>query len=161
MSDVTVKEIFDYAIEREHVFLAHWAFLALQQKLVTNDDKAERLKQVPLDMDVVKEFAERNVLGMRVIKLYVVRDANDYYAFYFANNSLEASMLHTQKFGKPRSIVEAPSLMHRYMHIAAIEDHAFLIDYRKRFVEFPVYIGHAKANEHYLQRLDGQVRQIG
>ncbi|MER2107432.1 MAG: hypothetical protein ABS949_10885 [Solibacillus sp.] len=161
MNRVTVKDIFDYAIDREHMFLAHWAFLALQQKLVANDDDANCLKQLPLDMDAVKEFAERNVLGMRVIKLYVVRDTKEFYAFYFAKNSLEAMSLHQSVFGQAQSIVEAPSLMHRLMYVQYIDEHIFLIDFRKRFVQFPVYIGHARANEHIIRRYDGQVKKIG
>lgn len=157
---ITVQEMFDFCIERENTFLAHLIYWALQNKLAGLQDDWSLLKEIPVDMETVKDYMEQNILGMRLVKLYVVRDAQDYYAFYFAHNSLEVMNLHTPRFGPSKSIVEAPSLMHRLMHIEAIKDSEFLIDYRKRFVEFPVYIGHARAHEHYIQRLDGQVSRV-
>ena len=159
---ITVQELFDYCIERENTFFAHLIYWALQNKLVGLQDNGSLLQQIDVDMNTVKAYMEQNVLGMRLVKLYVVRGEQDAYAFYVAHNGLEAMSLHTKLFGPSKSIVEAPSLMHRLMHIEYIGEHEFLSDFRKRFVEFPVYIGHAKAHEHFIQRYEPrQVSKIG
>lgn len=160
MELITVQEMFDYAIENEHEFLAHVVYWSIQNNLVRLSDDSNRLKEIDVDITAVKEMCKQNVLGMKIIKLYVIKDTKEYYAFYFAKNSLEASSLHSQHFGKGQSIVEAPSLMHKLMHIAHTNEDVFLIDYRKKFVQFPVYLGHARAKEYTLQRIDRQVNQV-
>lgn len=160
MSQITVQEMFDFCLENENVFLAHLIYWSVQTKRVSLRDDSDCLKEIPVDMNTVKQYTEQNLLGMKLTKLYVVRDAKEYYAFYFARNGLEASSLHNQLFGTVQSIIEAPSLMHRLMYVEHIDQHVFLIDFRKRFVQFPVYIGHARANEHIIQRMDGQVSKV-
>lgn len=160
MQPITVQEMFDYCLENEHVFLAHVVFWSVQNNLVRLTDDSNLLKEIEVDLAEVKASAEQNILGMNVIKLYVIKDTKEYYAFYFAKSSLEANSLHSRMFGKGETIVEAPSLLHKLMHIDYTNEDVFLVDYRKRFVEFPAYLGHARAKEYTLQRMDRQVNQV-
>lgn len=160
MQPITVQEMFDYCLEGEHVFLAHVVYWCIANQVVKPTDDSNLLKEVEVDLAAVKVMSKQNLLGLKIVKLYVIKDTKEFYAFYFASNSLEASSMHHQLFGAGESIVEAPTLMHKLMYVEDIGDHVFLIDYRKRFVEFPVYIGHARAKEYTLQRMERQVSKV-
>lgn len=157
MTIITVKELLEYAVEDEHSVLAHTIFWGMTTQGISPEDDSEKLKELEFDREAISALVKNNVLGMGQIKLYVVRVSTEQFAFYFARNALEASSHHTRLFfQKPSTIVEAERLLHKYMYLADLDKNMMLVDYRKELLQFPVYIGHARANDHKLYRLDQQ-----
>lgn len=86
-------------------------------------------------------MTERNALGIGRFKLYVVKSFAQY-AFYFASNPLEVSVMHREKFGeRTGAITEAHRLLIKVMYFADLGIHIPLIDHRKTIVQFPAYLG--------------------
>lgn len=121
------------------------------------DDDSKKMDSLDFDQESISELIKKNVLGLGQIKLYVVTASKELYAFYFARNALEASSHHQRIFHQqPMNIVEAHRLLHKLMYLVDLDKEMFLIDYRKEVLQFPAYIGHAKAGEYILHRLDQQ-----
>nr|WP_054549348.1 hypothetical protein [Lysinibacillus sphaericus] len=151
---ITVKEILEYATEFELCRLAHQVFWAVSTQQINLADDSNKLLEVAYDELAVHEMTERNVLGIGRIKLYVVESFAQY-AFYFASNSLEVSVMHCEKFGeRTGAITEAHRLLTKVMYFADLDIHIPLIDHRKNIVQFPAYLGHAAAGQYILHRLD-------
>ncbi|MDW0112234.1 hypothetical protein QT711_03490 [Sporosarcina saromensis] len=151
----TVKEVFDYAIETDLSGLAHRVYWAISQQLVQLSDDSLKLDAVDYDENAISNLIEKNMLGIGKVKLFVIQMLQkEWYSFYFAENSLEAYQLHCKRFGKPTGkVVHAERLMIPQMHFADSGQEINLYDYRKNVVEFPTFIGNAKAGEHVLYRL--------
>lgn len=157
MTVFTVKEMLEYAIEGEHSVLAHMIFWGMTTQGIAPEDDSSKLKDLEFDREAVNALVKNNVFGMGQIKLFVVKVSAELFAFYFARNVLEAHSHHTQLFyQKPLSLVEAERLLHKSMYLADLDKHMMLVDYRKELPQFPAYIGHAKAGDHKLYRLDKQ-----
>lgn len=155
MSDViTVKEVLDYATEFDMCRLAHQVFWAVSTNKVMLTDNSDRLLEIDYEAETIREMTDRNMLCIGRIKLYVIK-SYEQYAFYFANNPLEASMLHREKFGEATEhITEAKRLLTKVMYFADIDLETAMIDYRKSIVQFPAYLGHAAPGKYILHRLD-------
>lgn len=148
-----VNEVFEFAIANEFNVLAHSIYWALSQKLVSLNDDSQKLIDLNFDKSAIQEIARKNVLGMGKVKLFTIECKNNWYAFYFAKDIIELGYLHRELFGqKIGKIVEAKRLLYSYFEINGEE--VLLIDYRNRFIEFPVYIGHAKAKSHVLVKFE-------
>ncbi|MFJ7662393.1 hypothetical protein ACIQXW_08325 [Lysinibacillus sp. NPDC097162] len=103
---------------------------------------------------VVCEMTNRNVLGIGLIKIYVV-NSFEQYAFYFASDPLEVNMLHQALFGEVAGgITEAHRLLTKVMYFADFDIQTSLLEYRKTIVQFPAYLGHAAAGQYHLYRFD-------
>lgn len=151
---ITVKEILEYATEFELYRLAHQVFWAVSTQQINLADDSNKLLEVAYDELAVHEMTERNVLGIGRIKLYVAESFAQY-AFYFASNSLEVSVMHREKFGeRTGAITEAHRLLTKVMYFADLDIHIPLINHRKTIVQFPAYLGHAAAGQYILHRLD-------
>lgn len=151
---ITVKEILEYATEFELCRLAHQVFWVVSTQQINLADDSNKLLEVTYDELAVHEMTERNVLGIGRIKLYVVESFAQY-AFYFASNSLEVSIMHHEKFGERiGAITEAHRLLTKVMYFADLDIHIPLIDHRQTIVQFPAYLGHAAAGQYILHRLD-------
>lgn len=151
---ITVKEILEYATEFELNRLAHRVFWAVSTQRINLADDSNKLLEIIYDEVAVREMTDRNVLGIGRIKLYVVESFAQY-AFYFANNPLEVSMLHREKFSEVTgAITEAHRLLTKVMYFADLDIRISLIDHRKTIVQFPAYLGHAAAGQYILHRLD-------
>ncbi|MEK4025968.1 hypothetical protein [Sporosarcina sp. FSL W7-1283] len=92
---------------------------------------------------------EANVLGIGRIKLFAVKtNTTDWFAFYFAEHSLDVFRLHGEKFREyDVKIVNADRLMWEVMASADTGKEEFLFERKGRVVEFPAYVGHARAGE--------------
>lgn len=153
---ITVKEMFDYAMEFDMKRLAHQIFWAITADKVQLTDDSNRLLKIHFDTETVQNMTEQNVLGLGRVKLYVVPSFN-WYAFYYAKNILEVSGLHKSLFNEhPSRIIESPSLQTKVMYFVDLDIEYALIDYKKTIVEFPIYLGHAAPKEYHLYRLDRQ-----
>ncbi|MGE7917253.1 hypothetical protein [Lysinibacillus xylanilyticus] len=151
---ITVKEILEYATEFELRHLAHQVFWAVSTQQINLADDSNKLLELSYDEAAVREMTDRNVLGIGRIKLYVVESFAQY-AFYFANNALEVSMLHREKFGEVAgAITEAHRLLTKEMYFSDLDIQISLIDHSKTIVQFPAYFGHAAAGQYVLHRLD-------
>ncbi|UED78388.1 hypothetical protein FH508_0013025 [Lysinibacillus sp. CD3-6] len=155
MSDlITVKEVLEYATEFELCWFAHQVYWAVSTKQIQLEDDSNKLLEVAYDDAAVREMTNRNVLGIGRIKLYVVKSFAQY-AFYFASDSLEVNMLHQAIFGEVAgAITEAHRLLTKVMYFADFDIQTSLLEYRKTFVQFPAYLGHAAAGQYNLYRLD-------
>lgn len=163
MTAITVKELLEYAVEDEHIVLAHTIYWSMTTQGVTLDDDSQKLLDLPFEREEISQLVQSNILGMGQVKLYVVKVNSELFAFYFAKNVLEASAHHSRLFGhKVTNIVEAERLLYKHMYLVDIDKQMMLIDYRKELLQFPAYIGHAKAQDHKLYRLDQQkgARQV-
>lgn len=154
---VTVQEMFDYAIENDCSLIAHTLFWAIAQGEVSQEDDADKVKDLQRDDQAIQELIKSNVLGIGKIKLFVVEtNHQDLYAFYLAENVLEANRLHEDKFREhDKRITRADRLMIPYMSFVSSEKEESLYEHRKSIVQFPAYVGHALAGEHVLHRLEG------
>lgn len=153
----TVKDVLDLAVECDMSMLAHHAYWAITQNVVTLQDSSDKLKSIPVDEQAVQTLIESNMLGIGCIKLFVVKtNESNVYAFYFAKDSLEASELHSGKFGTVQGISNGVRLMPNKMILADTGLEMTLFEYRKKLVQYPAYLGHARAGENVLYRLGVQ-----
>lgn len=148
----TVKEIFDYAVETDLSKMAHRVYWAISKQKVQLHDDSRLLDDVSYDESEITEMVERNMLGIGKVKLYVIEmPQRDWYSFYFAESSLQAYGLHTHRFGDAKGkVVHAERLMIPLMHFAESGKETNLYEHRKSIVQFPTFIGNAKAGEHVL-----------
>lgn len=152
---VSVKEVFDLAVELDLDKLAHRVYWALAQQKASLTDSSDKLTEIQYDERAVESLIEKNTLGIGRIRLFVIQTNNPgWYAFYFAQNSLEASSLHSSLFHeKPVSIVSAPRLMIPLMTFSETGVEMSLYEHRKKMIEFPAYVGHAEAGKHVLYKV--------
>lgn len=152
---VTVKEVFDYAVEIDAIHLAHRTYWAIRNQSVALDDDIEKLKTIDYNNSEIAELVERNMLGIGRIKLFVIETARKgWYSFILAESSLDAQSLHTNLFReRAGNVTRADRLMVPMMHFTETGKDESLYDYRKRIVEYPAYIGHAKSGEHVLYKI--------
>ena len=154
MTTVTVKEVLDLAIECDMSLVAHHVWWAITEKGVTFQDDIEKLKNISVEQEMVKQLMASNILGIGLIKLFVVKCTDsDVYAFYLAEQALDVTMLHNEKFGKVEKVTNASRLFPNKMLFADTGLEITLFEYRKKMVQFPAYIGHARATENVLYRL--------
>ncbi|GEN83599.1 hypothetical protein SLU01_19110 [Sporosarcina luteola] len=152
---VTVREMFDFAIETDGLNLAHRIYWALSENLVQLEDDSEKLDAIHYDESAIYSMVERNVLSIGRIKLFVIQTSNEkWYSFILAENSLDAYRLYADLFReKPRKVTRSDRLMIPTMDIADTGQQTNLYEYRKNVVQFPAYVGHAEANTKVLYRM--------
>lgn len=146
---LTVSEFLEGAVEMNMSFVAHTIFWALKNGLVNSDDDSKRLFNIPLNELEIQQMTEQNLLGVEQVKLFVITTNKEgLYAFYFATDSLSAHSLHRKMFGDDiANITNGKRLWANIMHFTKHDMHTNFFEYRKQFVEFPVYIGHARARQ--------------
>ena len=154
---VTVQELFDYAVESDCSLLAHGLFWAISRGHVRPEDDSDRFKNLERDDQAIQELVKSNLLGIGRIKLFVIQTNQlNLYAFYLAENVLDASRLHEDYFREDaKKITRADRLMIPYMTFANTGQEESLYEHRKSIVQFPAYVGHAIAGQRVLHRLEG------
>ncbi|MEV9641736.1 hypothetical protein ABZ756_13625 [Mammaliicoccus sciuri] len=152
---ITVKDIFDYAVELDLSRLAHSVYWAISNKLVQPNDGSEKLKMLQYEDEVINQLIESNMLGIGRIKLFVIEtQRKDWFAFHLAENALDANRLHSNLFrDQGGRITRADRLMIPIMAFAETGKEKNLYELKKSIVQYPAYVGHAKANEHVLYRM--------
>lgn len=159
---ITVQELMAYCIDREYSLMAHTCFWAISTQGINPDDDSEKLKDLTFDQVAITELVKTNILGFGQVKLFGLELQNRIYAFYFAKTSYEALSLHRYLFGGSASkISEAkPRLLNTKMFWPDTEQEMTLLEYRKQLLDFPAYVGHARAGEHVLYKLQRGVKQV-
>lgn len=152
---ITVKDMFDYAVESNLSLLAHSIQWANMQGLVDRSDDSEKLKEISFDNEAIVKMKEENALQVGTIKLFAAKTRQDStYAFYFAECSLDVHRLHEDLFREQRlHVTEADRLMPNRMAFADTGEEVSMYEYRERVAAFPAYIGHAAARENMLYRM--------
>ena len=69
---VSVKEVFQLAIEMDMMHLAHRIFWAIADGKVKVDEDSERLDAIDYDDEAISTMVARKQLSIGKIKLYVV-----------------------------------------------------------------------------------------
>lgn len=150
----TVKEVLDLAVECDMSGVAHHAWWAITQQGIKLQDDIEKLKSIPINHEAINQLVTNNALGIGRIKLFVIKaPGSDLYAFYLAEQSIDATMLHNDKFGRVEKVTNATRLFPNKMLFADTGVEMTLFEYRKKMVQFPAYLGHARAKENVLYRL--------
>lgn len=152
---VTVKEVFDLAVEMDLYKLAHRVYWAITQAKVTLTDCSKKLEQIEYDESAIEKMVETNLLGIGKVKLFVIQTGNPkWYAFYLSESGLEANSMHIEKFREqPKNITRSDRLMVPLMSFVDKGTEMSIYEYRKKVVEFPAYVGHAESGEHVLHNL--------
>ena len=145
----TVKEVLDLAVECDMSMVAHHIWWAMTKKGLALQDDIEKLKNMAVEQEVVQQLMASNILGIGRIKLFVVKCV-DVYAFYLAEQALDVTRLHNEKFGQFEQVTNASRLFPNKMLFADTGLEMTLFEYRKKVVQFPAYIGHARATENVL-----------
>lgn len=152
---ITVKDMLDYALEIDLSHLAHSIYWAMLHHKISLDDDSELLKAIEYNDEEVQRMMEQNVLDVGRVKLFVMDTENDWYAFYLAEHSLDAYRLHEKLFRQPRhKLTRADRLMIKRMTFADTGAEESLCDYKKEVLVYPAYVGHAKAGERVLYRME-------
>ncbi|BAQ11129.1 diadenosine tetraphosphate (ap4a) hydrolase and other hit family hydrolases [Bacillus sp. OxB-1] len=151
---VTVREVFDLAMETDMIRLAHSIYWAFRERLVELQDDSEMLLGIDYDDPTIDRMTERNALGIGRIQLFVLETASvGWYSFILAENSFEAFHLHMDLFNEePKNVTKAGRLMIPEMLLADTGEEVSLYEYRKSVKAFPAYVGHAKARQRVLYR---------
>ncbi|ARF17788.1 hypothetical protein [Sporosarcina ureae] len=152
---ITVQDMFDYALEMDLSHLAHSIHWALLKDHVTFDDDSKKLQTIEFDEVEIKRMMENNDLNIGKVKLFVMDEPDHWYAFYLAEHSLDAYRLHEKLFrGPQRNITRADRLMIHYMTFAETGAEECLYEHKKEIIAYPAYVGHAKAGERVLYRVE-------
>ncbi|MEK3934378.1 hypothetical protein MKY41_03590 [Sporosarcina sp. FSL W7-1349] len=151
---VTVKEVFDLAVETDMIRLAHSIYWALGERLVGLQDDSEVLHRLRYEDSAIDSMSEQNVLGIGRFQLFVIETGSEgWYSFILAENFFDAFHLHADLFQeRPKNVTKAERLMIPAMLLADTGEEVSLYEYRKSVVAFPAYVGHAKARQRVLYR---------
>lgn len=165
----TVGEVFTLWVDLDMPNMAHWAFWAISKGHVTTDCPAEKLLEVERDEQAIQSMVDNNLLAIGKIKIFVIEtNMSGIYAFYFAENMLDAHGLHQQLFReKPKNITMSNRLLIKRFEYAAdlpatgkltanLSVGWSMHELRKNVVEFPSYVGHARAGSRVLQKVEGR-----
>lgn len=146
---LSVNEFLEGSIEMNMSIVAHTIFWAIKNGLVSGKDDSNKLFDIALNENEINQLHEQNVLGVEQIKLFVIRTKKkDLFAFYFAPDLLAANSLHKSLFGDDfEGISNGKRLWANIMHFTKHDLNTNFLEYRKQFVEFPAYIGHAYARQ--------------
>lgn len=151
---VTVREMFDYAVSIDLSRLAHSIYWALSKQLVQANDNSEKLQAVNFPKEQINKLVESNLLGIGRIGLFVIETKeSDWYAFHLAENALDATRLHRELFRESGGkVVRSDRLMIELMLTADGKEES-LYERKKNIVQYPAYVGHARAGEHSLYKV--------
>lgn len=99
----TIKSLYDDAIKYDEPYTAHYIHFAIMKGKVTFQDTVDKLYEFTFIEEETKEFEQfraSDYLNMRPIKLYAIKCNEHSYAFYFAQNALDARELHYKIYGQ-------------------------------------------------------------
>ncbi|WP_153722973.1 hypothetical protein [Sporosarcina cascadiensis] len=153
--EITVGEFFEFAVEMDMSLVAHNIYWALTNGIIGVNDSVEKLKKVKSDDAAVLHLHKTNLLGIGRIKLYAIKtQTKDWFAFYFAEHSLDVFRLHGEKFGENNvNIINAGRLLSKVMASAENGTEEFLFERKKRIAEYPAYVGHAWVGEMVMHQI--------
>jgi len=86
----TVRDIYEDAIRFEQKSLAHYIFHLLQEGKFSLQDDAETLDFSKADHEKVRELIKANVLGIRPIRVFALKQKPNRFVFIFATDEQQA-----------------------------------------------------------------------
>lgn len=99
----TIKSLFDDSIKYDEPFTAHYIYFAKMKRKIAFQDTVDKLYELTLTEEETKEFEQLRAsdpLKMRPLNLYAIKRSLDCYAFYFAQNAIQARELHYETHGE-------------------------------------------------------------
>lgn len=87
---MTIKELFEAAVEYDESYLAHTIILLLREGKISLQDEGKVLDTVQLDVEKIKKAVEENELGVNPIKLFSLKMDQYVFAWIFAKTDKEA-----------------------------------------------------------------------
>ncbi|PIC80735.1 hypothetical protein CSV75_02805 [Sporosarcina sp. P18a] len=152
---ITVEELFDYAVDTDMSLTAHSIFWAITNHKVRMDEDCEKLKEIEFDQEAIQQPMKKNTLRIGEIKLFVVKSTQpNWYAFYLGKKEADAYRLHSETFRETGvKVTHADRLMPNLLTFAESGREESLYEYRKRVMQFPVYVGHVEAGKRLVHRV--------
>lgn len=152
---ITVEELFDYAIDTDMSLTAHSIFWAISNQKIRMEEDSEKLKEIDFDQEAIQQSMKENILRIGDIKLFVVESKQpNWYAFYLSKKEADAYRLHSETFRETGvKVTHADRLMPNLLTFVESGEEESLYEYRKRVMQFPVYVGHVEAGKRLVQRM--------
>lgn len=151
MSATNVYQLLMDMVKNEQNFGAYWIYLALTKGYLQRHDPIRRIYDVPFTDAELEELARMNkqdVLGINRIKLYATQVNETQYAFYFAENPVDAQRLHQQHFGTHAVKWHSVYNQFSYRHVTiGVDETLYWWDLKDRFTEFPAFVGVMRVGE--------------
>ena len=151
---ITVEELFDYAVDTDMSLTAHSIFWAITNQKICMDEDSKKLKEIKFDEEAIQRSMKENTLRIGEIKLFVVESKQpNWYAFYLGKKEADAYRLHSENFRETGvKVTHADRLMPNVLTFVESGTEESLYEYRKRVVQFPVYVGHVEAGKRLVHR---------
>lgn len=152
MKATTVYQLLMDMVKHEQNFGAYWIYLALKKGYLQKHDRPSRIYDVPFTEEELNELHQMNkqdVLGINRIKLYATEVKDKHYAFYFAENPVDAQRMHEQQFNV--SAVKWHSVYKQFQHesirLPHTEEWIYLFELKERTKVLPAFVGVWKVGE--------------
>ena len=139
----TVQELLDDAIQYDAPLLAHALFSGLQDGILKPTDDADAIDYLRLDLDAVVDLNKRNLLGIRIVKLFGVPTdpATKSFAFILAYDEKSAAAAFNAHYKQPASrVVDATSKMDTSIYFEETNQHKSFWEIRKETQKFPRFV---------------------
>ncbi|WP_313235545.1 hypothetical protein [Sporosarcina ureae] len=151
---ITVEELFDYALDTDMSLTAHSIFWAITKQEIGINEDSVKLKEIKFDQEAIQLSMKENTLRIGEIKLFVVKSKQpNWYAFYLSKKEADARRLHSETFRETGvKVTHADRLMSNLLTFAESGEEESLYEYRKRIMQFPVYVGHVEAGKRLVHR---------
>lgn len=136
----TVQDLLGDAIEYDQPLLAHALFSGLQEGTFKPTDDAEGIDYIRLDLDNVIDLNKRNLLGIKIVKLFgvPVDPATKTFAFILAYDAKSAAAAFTAEYKRqPPKVVDATSKMDTSIYFEEFNQHKSFWEIRKETQTFP------------------------
>ena len=98
-----IKALYEDAILYDEPYTAHLIYYLQKKGEITLQDPVSKLDEIMLtDAEELelKNLRIKDVLNMRPVKIYAIQCSERSYAFYFAQNTLDAWELHYRIYGR-------------------------------------------------------------
>ena len=149
---ITVQDVLNLAIETDMNYLAHRIFWAVTVGEVNTGECSSVLDHVEYDEEAINKMIDTNLLDIGKVKLFVASPKHpEIFMFYFSENVLEAHALHQKLFNEtPKRLIQASHLLGKVFEMEGMKESEVLYFHRRKIVEFPYYLGFARAGERLL-----------
>ena len=152
MKKPNVYELLMDMVKHEQNFGAYWIYLALQKGYLQKHDRPERIYDVPFTDEELNELHQMNkqdVLGINRVKLYATEVKDKQYAFYFAENPVDAQRMHEQHFNvsavKWHSVYK--QFEHKHLHHSRTDEWLYGFELKERAKVLPAFVGVMRVGE--------------
>lgn len=151
MATETVKDLLNDAVTYDGRYLAHAIFYCVQNKKVRLEDSTDKLRFSELSqaehLEII-QMRESNVLAMCEIKLFTVPMADKLFAFYLAENVVEAAGEHRRNFNQePAKIINITDSMDKSLMDTKTNKSESFRELKRRTIDFPIFAGLIRKGE--------------